>query len=193
VDEGAFDAFQRDQGVEAYDSASRYFRWEAQLDMDSAQEEIKQALTEEVKKGSGKVEVKSNDGAGLTDASNLGDYVNMSVEERNSAGIVTDLSIVFANGYADICHENTIRKILGLAMAGLTDKNGDSVYTLDMLPSAAISLEGSGNKTCQVYGGGLGHGIGMSQYGADGMAQAGMGYEEILELFFPGTEIVTAG
>ncbi|MCD8333327.1 MAG: SpoIID/LytB domain-containing protein, partial [Clostridiales bacterium] len=42
---------------------------------------------------------------------------------------------------------------------------------------------------CKVYGGGLGHGIGMSQYGANGMAQAGKSYEEILTAFFPGTEV----
>ena len=40
-------------------------------------------------------------------------------------------------------------------------------------------------------GGGLGHGIGMSQYGADGMAKSGKGYVEILGTFFPGTELYT--
>ncbi len=46
-----FDLFLRNMEVEAYDSTSRYFRWEAQLDLASAQEEIKQALAAELKKG----------------------------------------------------------------------------------------------------------------------------------------------
>ncbi|MCD8217507.1 MAG: SpoIID/LytB domain-containing protein [Clostridiales bacterium] len=184
-----FDSFLRDTEVDAYDASSRYFRWEAKLDMASAQEEVKQALAAEQKKGSSKVALSDSAGETLIDTDGLGEYVTMSVAERNSSGVVTDLRIIFAGGFADVCHENTIRTILGLAMTELTDKNGDSVYTLDMLPSAAISLDCANDGTCRVYGGGLGHGIGMSQYGADGMARAGKSCEEILEKFFPGTEI----
>ena len=36
---------------------------------------------------------------------------------------------------------------------------------------------------------GSGHGVGMSQYGADGMAQEGYNYQEILQHYYSGTEI----
>ena len=45
----------------------------------------------------------------------------------------------------------------------------------------------------QVYvfdGKGFGHGVGMSQYGSKGLADAGFTYEEIIYLYFPGTNIV---
>ena len=35
-----------------------------------------------------------------------------------------------------------------------------------------------------VVGGGFGHGVGMSQYGAQKMAQSGKNYIEILNMFF---------
>lgn len=38
-------------------------------------------------------------------------------------------------------------------------------------------------------GGGLGHGVGLCQWGAHGMAQAGRSVAEILALYFPGTQI----
>lgn len=38
-------------------------------------------------------------------------------------------------------------------------------------------------------GGGWGHQIGMSQYGAYAMAQLGFAYDEICEFYFPGTEV----
>jgi len=38
-------------------------------------------------------------------------------------------------------------------------------------------------------GQGYGHGVGMCQYGADGMARAGMGYREILARYYPGLRI----
>ncbi len=45
-----------------------------------------------------------------------------------------------------------------------------------------LVLEGRGN----------GHGIGMCQWGAIGRARAGQSYEEILEAYYPGTELRTA-
>lgn len=42
-----------------------------------------------------------------------------------------------------------------------------------------------------VTGGGWGHGVGMSQYGAFAMARAGKTVEEILTHYYPGTELAT--
>lgn len=42
--------------------------------------------------------------------------------------------------------------------------------------------------TYDVTGGGFGHGIGMSQYGAHGAALAGLTFGEILGFYYPGTE-----
>jgi len=39
-------------------------------------------------------------------------------------------------------------------------------------------------------GQGYGHGVGMCQFGANGMARAGMGYREILSRYYPGVQIV---
>jgi stage II sporulation protein D len=38
-------------------------------------------------------------------------------------------------------------------------------------------------------GGGYGHGVGMSQYGAYSLAAAGRGYEDILRFYYPGTTL----
>lgn len=40
-------------------------------------------------------------------------------------------------------------------------------------------------------GGGFGHGIGMSQYGADGAGRAGLDHREILAFYYPGTRLDT--
>ncbi len=42
-----------------------------------------------------------------------------------------------------------------------------------------------------IVGSGHGHGVGMSQWGAEAMARRGAGYREILASFYPGTELVT--
>src|SRR6266545_5371848 len=47
----------------------------------------------------------------------------------------------------------------------------------------------AGAATFVVTGHGWGHGVGMSQYGAYGYAQKGVGYEKIVLHYFPGTEL----
>jgi stage II sporulation protein D len=42
-------------------------------------------------------------------------------------------------------------------------------------------------------GSGYGHGVGMSQWGAQAMALRGSSYREILQAFYPGTSLVTGG
>lgn len=57
------------------------------------------------------------------------------------------------------------------------------------LKSADFTVENNGEKvkiTCQ----GNGHFVGMSQYGADYMARQGSNYKEILQHYFPNTEII---
>jgi SpoIID/LytB domain protein len=41
----------------------------------------------------------------------------------------------------------------------------------------------------RVYGGGFGHGVGMSQTGAEGMAEKGHSYDEILHHYYTGVEL----
>ena len=43
--------------------------------------------------------------------------------------------------------------------------------------------------TYYIAGMGYGHGIGMSQSGAKGMAEAGFDYEEILKHYYTGVEV----
>jgi SpoIID/LytB domain protein len=60
--------------------------------------------------------------------------------------------------------------------------------TFGNLPSALFTLKtGSGSFT--FVGGGNGHGVGLCQHGANGMAKAGKNYKEILDHYFTGVQI----
>jgi stage II sporulation protein D len=66
----------------------------------------------------------------------------------------------------------------------------------DQLPSAFCFFEGiyEGDVLTgyTVYGGGNGHGVGMSQNATKELADAGFSYTEILEYFYAGAEVVNA-
>lgn len=46
--------------------------------------------------------------------------------------------------------------------------------------------------TLEIKGHGWGHGVGLSQWGAFGMAQQGFKYEEILSFYYPGTRLISS-
>src|SRR3954466_2107145 len=62
------------------------------------------------------------------------------------------------------------------------------LLALVALPAAASAA----STRFVVEGRGFGHGIGMSQYGADGFAQHGWDYRQILAHYYTGTDLGTA-
>ncbi|MFR8236001.1 MAG: stage II sporulation protein D [Anaerovoracaceae bacterium] len=58
------------------------------------------------------------------------------------------------------------------------------------LSSSLFSISFSGDGSRIIFtSDGFGHGVGLSQYGADGMAKEGSGYKEILSHYYTGTEV----
>ena len=75
------------------------------------------------------------------------------------------------------------------ANAGGTAVTGQAVREALSLRSAAFDVEWKGD-TCTITTKGYGHGVGMSQYGADAMAKTGADWQEILMHYYTGAEIV---
>lgn len=58
-------------------------------------------------------------------------------------------------------------------------------------PSAIVSRrESDGTMSFNLYGGGWGHNVGMSQYGAHGRGRSGQTFREILAAYYSGAEVV---
>ena len=86
---------------------------------------------------------------------------------------------------APLCGRSIIsEKVLGICTAKLTCADGAEQTDVTMLPSAFFAITKQEDGGMVLYGGGYGHGLGMSQNAANGMAKAGMNYEEILQYFF---------
>lgn len=67
---------------------------------------------------------------------------------------------------------------------------GTQLRSLLGLRSTAFSIEVNGSNVVFTTKG-YGHRVGMSQYGAQAMAQEGSSYSQILSYYYPGTELVT--
>lgn len=132
---------------------------------------------EEVPHGTWRLTIKLSDlarrlvKAGVKEAKGL---TAVKVSEADGSGRVTRVDIVTDAGTAQIPGEKLV------AIVGSEAKS--LMFTLDLSPDgASIVLNGRG----------CGHGVGMCQVGAKGLAQAPFGYtyDRILAHYFPGTAL----
>ncbi len=146
---------------ESADSASPYYRWDAVLDIIGKQD------------------------------TDYGKIQELQVKERSKAGYVLQLDIICKNGTKTLEKENEIRNYLGKYLQELTLQDGTVREGFTTLPSACFRIAGVTDDEIKLRGGGFGHGIGMSQYGADSLAGQGYTYDEILNYYYHNVTLMT--
>lgn len=117
----------------------------------------------------------------------IGTLHTVEVTGRGPGDVAIQITATGDKGSVTVETENKIRT----ALAGdyeIERQDGSKSKCSKLLPSAFITIEKSGN-TFVISGGGFGHGIGMSQNGANQMAKQGKNYREILKLFYQGVTI----
>ncbi len=126
----------------------------------------------------------------------LGAITKIAMAERGEGGIGKVLVIEGIEGTREIRGEGQIRSTLAVPDMEIRRQDGKVLTGWTSLPSAFIAIdqcqpeEGQGT-AFKIYGGGYGHGIGMSQNGAQAMAERGWKYDEILGFFYEGTNLHT--
>ncbi|MFG6383687.1 MAG: SpoIID/LytB domain-containing protein [Lachnospiraceae bacterium] len=182
--EEIFTEFIKNKKVEAYDSDSPYFRWKAKLQVEQKMEVLNAAIATRANANRSNVQIVKKDGTAGSegDLAGFGTVQNISVGERGAGGGIRRLDILYENGSVNLFTEYNVRYVLGAISTKVTDKDNNAV-DMKLLPSAYCAIIPT-KKGYTLYGGGYGHGIGMGQNGANGMAKAGMKYTEILMKFY---------
>ena len=119
--------------------------------------------------------------------------IKAEVTERNTGGAVQQLLLVGEQASETVTYEYPIRQLLSIPGGVIHKNDGTETEGSSLLPSGYFMLEPvqEDGKTVgyEVYGGGLGHGAGMSQNGARILAEQGESYESILHYFYKDIEL----
>jgi stage II sporulation protein D len=105
----------------------------------------------------------------------IGEFTDMRVIQRGESERLVGTEIVGTTGRRSV-PALRLRTLLGLR---------DSLFSYDIERNAAGAVVGA-----MFFGRGWGHGVGMCQVGAYGMALAGASYEEILKKYYAGIDLV---
>ena len=122
--------------------------------------------------------------------SDPGRILELSITERSTGGVAQALQIVGENETILVKTEHSIRYVLCNAQIPVIRQDGSTWQPSTLLPSGFFVLETAKSDGVvtgfTLYGGGFGHGVGMSQNGAKSMAEKGCDCETILSYFYEG-------
>lgn len=119
----------------------------------------------------------------------------LEVTGRLEGDVADELMIVSGRYRIMVESEYCIRKVLAADRYRLTRQDGSVSDHLTTVPSGFFELQtmkSGGNVSGFILqGGGFGHGVGMSQYGAKYLAEAGYDYQYILTYYYENVTIKT--
>lgn len=115
--------------------------------------------------------------------------LRVEIRKKSQSGAVTGLELFTENNVYQVETEYKVREFLSPRGCRITEKDGTETTGGNLLPSAYFSMEQYPGEKIVLTGGGYGHGVGMSQNGANAMAEKGYAFEEILEYFFNNTQL----
>ncbi len=175
------------------DSDAPWYRWQAVVTAESLQVSIAEALAARYPVNPTQIQSKKEDGTyGSREISDIGELKNIEVKERGKSGIVSMIEIQGTKETLHVYTEYNIRSFLVGEGTKFTRKDKRDVTGLGILPSGFFYIEKKGEKY-NIYGGGYGHGVGMSQTGANALAKAGRNAAEIISFYFPETTVQSLG
>lgn len=194
TDEETFRTFIKNTDPDALETDYAWYRWNFSISLSELSERINRKLASCIANSPSNVLVMQEDGSFVVGSvESIGELVSMEVVARGSGGIVSELLIEGTEGTVKICKQGNIRMILGDTTQSYSNGLTNLISGTNQLPSAFFCLEEiyedgilSGYT---VYGGGNGHGVGMSQNGAKELADAGFTYVQILEFFYEGAHV----
>ena len=192
--EEAFEEFLEEEDEGCFDADVSWYRWEAQADLDTLTENVNAALKNRYAANPEAVLTKEGDAFVSREIESVGRIQGIEVLERDAGGAAVRLQIRGSEHTVQVMTEYNVRALLNLQGCTIRRSDGTTVAGSSLLPSACVLItpvfdEDGELAAWHFEGGGYGHGVGLSQNGADRMAEQGMSCEEILQFYYPGAEL----
>ena len=174
---------------DTYDKGVCWYRWNFSVNNNDITNIINNNISYISEKFPKYVQVLQSDGSFAQEkVYDIGKVENVSVLVRGSGGIVEELKIIGEKKIVKILKRSAIRNLFNIQGITINKADGSTVNHFTSLPSAYFAIEKTSNGYT-IFGGGYGHGVGMSQTAVKKMIEKGMNYSEILKFFYNGVSI----
>nr|WP_276576346.1 SpoIID/LytB domain-containing protein [Caldicoprobacter algeriensis] len=198
-----FRAFIDQKDLNGYDRFSPFFRWSVTMKREELEASIQRNLPLVQRSEPAFVLTRKGESEFVQQEipQDIGELQNLVVTRRGQGGNMMELEITTTHGVFKVIKEYNIRKVL--QPVNYLDSNRPiKLYCYDgsvrdnfpILPSTFAYIDIRRNsegiiEEITISGGGYGHGVGMSQYGAYGLSLLGYSFEQIFQHFYPGCQL----
>lgn len=184
--------------IDSYDVDSPYYRWETTWTRNELEDILKKRILQNINSGFIHPKVEKN--------FDFGKLKDIKVLERGESGKIISMNIVFDNITFNVKKELIIRKLFIKNNKMLKSANCvfQFIYNKENLIENNIKNtfyqfekdEFGSNlplyfDEVKAIGGGFGHGVGLSQFGAANMAKNGYNFEQILKHYYSNINLAT--
>lgn len=193
TDETNFDTFIRNQ-FSTYDSSYSWYRWSLRMSLSDMTETVNSVIGNLYSGGNNKVLTLNQNGEYVSvPITSVGTVKKVETGTRSTGGVLDYVIIHGTEATVKVITEGYIRKLFHPVSYEIIKNDGSTNSSFNMIPSAYIVMDpvvDNGVITgYNILGGGYGHGVGLSQNGANTMGNNGISYSDILNFFYSNIEI----
>lgn len=194
--------FFKDKTVKGYDNNINWYRWNVELTNEELSASINSNLKQSYNQNPWFIKTLQEDGTFRSKPiESIGQVKDIIVMKRGKGGNIMEIEISGTEAVIRISTDQIIRKIIspkqyisGGKEILITLNDGSVIKNMETMPSTfyvfdKIYVEENKLSMIKIYGGGYGHGVGMSQNGVKAMTEQGMKFDEIIKHFYKDTEI----
>ncbi len=202
VEENAAKFF-KDVNIKAFDSSFPWFRWNVAMTADEITASVNSNLGARYAAAPHLIKTLQEDGVFRSkNIDSIGELVDVEIKSRGEGGNIMEMIIKGTSATISVSAEYNVRtlispvqKVSGKSSIAVKLKDGNEVENYVIMPSAFYTFDKSYDESGKIksitfYGGGNGHGVGMSQSGVKGMLDLGYNVSQILNHYYPETEII---
>lgn len=187
--------------IDGYDQEFGWFRWNITMSLEELSASINANLKQRYAANPKLIKVlDENNIFRSRPVENIGTLKKIDIVKRGQGGNIMEMVLIGSKATIKVLTEYNIRFLLqpkqyieGKEPIVINLSNGSTMQDYSIMPSAFFVIEPN-NKDGKLigytfFGGGNGHGAGMSQNGVKGMVDKGYNYKQILQHYYPGTEV----
>lgn len=185
--------FYKNTNIKAVDSNSPYFRWNLKFPKEALEASLNKSLRIVYDKRRDYISI-TQDGKNIDSFPELKNLEDIKIIKRGMSGNIIEMSYIFGSVTVKVKEDINIRGSIRCneEFAGsqiiINRYKATPLNSISSLPSSFFSIVKDTNSFL-IYGGGYGHGVGMSQYGAMELSKKGVNYKDILDTFYSDVDI----
>ncbi|SFR57068.1 SpoIID/LytB domain-containing protein [Anaeromicropila populeti] len=191
--EETFHDFLENENLETYDAEFPWYRWKTTVSGKELTDAIDKNLQARYEVNPSLILKKDKSGKFVSAfIQSIGMLEEIEIANRTKSGLVNEVILQGSEATIKVLSEYNIRLLLAPLNSKITRKDNSIIDGMKMLPSAFfyVTKKSKNNSTnFTFYGGGYGHGVGMSQNGAKAMVEQGKSYEEVLAHYYHDMEM----